>query len=295
MHWLRSALLRIFFCPACHPSVPLTFTEYEAMNTATTHTADKLGLSPRVPLSTSLFFLLRTPRLVGWSLILIVLTGTLTWLGYLFSVDLITNVTGSFFTTPPEVTKFWHWPLVWGWTGLKWIFLILSRVVAFYLAFVLAYCLTTPGYVFLSTWAGNRYTARAGEDEAKFTVVGILIDLLEGIKIGALGLVVTVVALIVNFIPVFGQAAVFVIYVFYSALMFIDFPASRYRWNLGRKLRWLRQHQNQAFRLGLLPALVSMIPLLNVFLMALFFPLFTVHTTLNFLAIEGKKDVVSVS
>jgi CysZ protein len=232
---------------------------------------------------------------VGWSLILIALTGTLTWLGYLLSVDLINNFTGSFFTTPPEVTKFWHWPLVWGWTGLKWIFLILSRVVAFYLAFVLAYCLTTPGYVFLSTWAGNRYTQRAGENEATFTVGGVLIDLLEGIKIGALGLVVTVAALLVNFIPVFGQAAVFVIYVFYSALMFIDFPASRYRWNLGRKLRWLRQHQNQAFRLGLLPAIVSMIPLLNVFLMALFFPLFTVHTTLNFLAIEGKKDIVSTS
>jgi len=38
---------------------------------------------------------------------------------------------------------------------------------------------------------------------------------------------------------------------------------------------------------------ISMIPLLNVFLMALFFPLFTIHVTLNFLVIEGRKEVVS--
>jgi CysZ protein len=112
------------------------------------------------------------------------------------------------------------------------------------------------------------------------------------VKIGAIGLLVTVAALLANFIPVIGPVAVFVIYVFYSSLMFIDFPASRYRWSLGEKLRWLRQHRAQSFRLGLLPALISMIPLLNVFLMALFFPLFTVHTTLNFLAIEGEKEIV---
>ncbi|MGD9949390.1 MAG: EI24 domain-containing protein, partial [Desulfobulbus sp.] len=95
-----------------------------------------------------------------------------------------------------------------------------------------------------------------------------------------------------NFIPVAGQAAVFCIYAFYSALMFVDYPASRYRWSLGRKLSWLRHHHNQAFRLGLFPAMISMVPLLNVFLMALLFPLFTVHTTLNFLAIEGgNKDM----
>ncbi|MGD9948728.1 MAG: cysteine biosynthesis protein, partial [Desulfobulbus sp.] len=119
-----------------------------------------------VPLSFSFAFLLRHPRLLGWSLILVLVTGSLTWAGYLFSIDLINHFTGSFFTTPPAVEKFWQWLLLWGWTGLKWIFMILTRVVAFYLAFVVAYSLTTPGYVFLSTWTGNLYSPRAGEGEA---------------------------------------------------------------------------------------------------------------------------------
>lgn len=241
-----------------------------------------------VPLGFSCAFLMRHPRLVGWSLVLVLITGALTWAGYVFSVDLIDHLTGSFFTTPPMVEKFWQWPLLWGWTALKWVFLILTRVVAFYLAFVVAYSLTTPGYVVLSTWTGNRFSPRAGQGEAKLTVGGVLIDLWEGVKIGAMGLLVSVVALMANFIPVVGQAAVFFLYAFYSALMFVDYPASRYRWSLGQKLWWLRRHHNQAFRLGLFPAMISMVPLLNVFLMALFFPLFTVHTTLNFLTIEDR-------
>ncbi|MBV5319298.1 MAG: EI24 domain-containing protein [Desulfobulbaceae bacterium] len=245
-----------------------------------------------VPLRTSFAFLFRHPRLLLWSLALVVLTGVLTWSGYLVSVGLTDQFTGTFFSSPPTVERFWHWPLLWGWTALKWVFLVLSRVVAFYLAFLVAYCLTTPGYVFLSTWAGNRYTEKAGEGEATFTLVGMLIDLREGAKIGALGLLVTVAALLANFIPVIGQVSVFVLYVFYSALMFVDFPSSRYRWSLGRKLRWVGEHRSQCFRLGLLPAVISMIPLLNVFLMALFLPLLTIHTTLNFLAIEGKKEIV---
>lgn len=249
-------------------------------------------MPPWVPFSYSLFFLFRNPRLLGWSLILVVLTGSLTWLGYLLSVDLINQVTGSFFTTPPTVEKFWHWPLQWGWTGLKWIFFVLSRVIAFYVAFILAYTMTTPGYVFLSTWAGNRYCEQAGQGEATLTLSGALIDLREGVKIGAMGMMVTVVALFANFIPVIGQVSVFVLYAFYSALMFVDYPSSRYRWTLGQKLSWIRVHSGQAFRLGLFPAMLSMIPLLNIFLMALFFPLFTIHTTLNFLVIEGRKEFV---
>jgi len=265
------------------------------MNRPASNSSPTAVSPPWVPLSFSFSFLCRYPRLLGWSLVLVVLTGTLTWFGYLFSVDLIDQLTGSFFLAPPSVEKFWHWPLLWGWTALKWIFLVLSRVVAFYLAFVVAYSLTTPGYVFLSTWAGNRYCEQAGEGEATLTLTGALVDLVEGIKIGAMGLVVTVVALMANFIPVLGQAAVFVLYAFYSALMFVDYPASRYRWTLGEKLLWLRRHHTQAFRLGLLPAMISMIPLLNVFFMALFFPLFTIHTTLNFLVIEGRKELVSAS
>lgn len=262
------------------------------MNTTQFSTMHNRPQAAWVPLSSSLSFLFRYPRLLGWSLILVILTGSITWFGYLYAIDLTKQFTGTFFTDPPTVERFWHWPLLWGWTALKWMYAILSRVIAFYLAFVLAYSLTTPGYVFLSTWAGNRYCEQAGEGEATFNVSGALVDLVEGIKIGAMGLVVTVAAMMANFIPVVGQISVFVLYAFYSALMFVDYPSSRYRWTLGRKIGWLRQHARQAFRLGMLPALISMVPLLNIFLMALFFPLFTIHTTLNFLEIEGRRDRV---
>lgn len=222
-----------------------------------------------------------------------VLTGAFTWLGYVYAIDLTNQFTGTFFADPPTVERFWHWPLLWGWTVLMWLYAILSRVIAFYLAFVLAYSLTTPGYVVLSTWTADRYSeqARTGEaGDTAFSFSGAVTDLVEGIKIGAMGLVVTVVAVLVNCIPVVGQIAVFVCYALYSALMFVDFPASRYRWTLGRKIGWLRQHFRQAFRLGIFPALISLVPVLNIFLMALFFPLFTIHTTLNFLEIEGRGD-----
>lgn len=262
------------------------------MNPVNPHPASEAQPSPWVPLPSAFSFLLRHPRLLGWSLVLVVLTGCLTWLGYLFSVHLIDHFTGSYFSTPPVVEHLWHWPLFWGWTAGKWVFLVLSRVVAFYLAFLLAYCLTTPGYVFLSTSAGNHFTEKAGEGEAAYTLAGILTDLLEGMKIGAIGLLATVAALLANFIPVVGQVTVFVIYVFYSTLMLIDFPSSRYRWSLGQKLRWVRQYWYQSFRLGLLPAVISMVPIFNVVLMALLLPLLTIHTTLNFLAIEGRKEMV---
>lgn len=260
------------------------------MKTAYSQPFDQAAPPAWVPLGASLFFLLRHPRLVGASLVLMVLTGLFTWLGYELAVDFIAQFTGSFFSTPPAVERFWHWPLLWGWTALKWVFVVLSRVVAFYLAFLVAYSLTTPGYVLLSTWAGNRFGGGAGEGEATLTLAGALVDLVEGLKIGAVGLLVTAIALPLNFIPVIGQAAVFCLYVFYSALMFVDYPASRYRWSLGQKVRWLRSHRWQTFRLGLLPAVFSMAPLLNIFLMALCFPLFTVHTTLNFLTLEGRAS-----
>jgi CysZ protein len=48
-------------------------------------------------------------------------------------------------------------------------------------------------------------------------------------------------------------------------------------------------YNKHSFRLGIFPALISMVPVINIFFMALFFSLFTVHTTLNFIAIEQRR------
>ena len=247
---------------------------------------NQIPAAPWIPLSSSLGFMLRRRRLLGWSLILVVITFCLTWVGYLFTVNLISDLTGDFFVNAPDSTTIWGWIKHKGWLASSWMFTIVSRIVAFYLAFLLAYTISTPGYVFLSTAAEKLHAGEHFDPDASLTPLGILRDILEGVKIAIFGILLTIVALFLNFVPGIGQAAVFLLYTYYSALLFIDYPASRRRWSLGRKINWLQVHSNSAFRIGILPAFVSMIPIVNIFAMALLFPLLTIHATLNFSAIE---------
>lgn len=239
-----------------------------------------------IPLWSSLGFLLRSPQLLGWSVLLVVLTFALTWGGYLLAVGFIDGQTAGFLQQAPEASGIWGWIKHLGWQVLRWTFFFVTRIIAFYAAFVVAYTLSAPGYIFLSGATEKKYFGSAFEGDAPLTLKGFVIDIQEGVKIGALGLVVTVVALSVGFVPLFGQIAVLFFYTCYSALMFIDYPASRRRWSLGRKMGWLRRHGRLTLHLGILPAVVSLIPLMNIFLMALLFPLFTVHATLNFSVLE---------
>jgi len=248
-----------------------------------------------ISLPRALAFLLKSPQLLGWSLLLVLLTAALTWLGYLEAIHLVDTWTAPFFQHPPEQSGWIGWLQGKGWLAARYLFLAISRITAFYLAFLVAYCCTTPGYVFLASATEKKYQGNSLSHNTRSGLHTILVDLLEGIKIGLLGLVVTVIALVVNFVPVVGQGLVFLLYAFYSALMFIDYPASNRHWSLKRKISWVKKHKNRAIRLGLLPALISLVPLLNILLMALCFPLFTVHTTLNFITVEAKFEVHSRS
>ncbi len=242
-----------------------------------------------IPLTYSFAFLLRSPRLLGWSIILTLVTMAFTWAGYLLTVDFVDGLTGNFFLTQPEAIGIWGWTKYLGWEVVRWSFLILTRIIAFYLSFLVAYSLSAPGYVFLSTATEKIHAGEHFEPDAALNLKGILIDLWEGIKIGCLGILVTVAALMANFIPGVGQIVVFLLYTYYSALMFVDYPSSRRRWSLGEKISWLRKHNKQSFRLGAFPALVSLVPVLNIFFIAIIFPLMTVHSTLNFAAIENNN------
>ena len=244
-----------------------------------------------ISLWSSMVFLCRSPRLLGWSLLLVLLTFGLTWGGYLLVIGSIDARTAGFFQQAPEAVGIWGWMKGLGWQAMKWTFIVVSRVAAFYLAFLLAYTLSAPGYVFLSSATERKQAGKGFEEDAAFTLQGVMIDLLEGLKIGLLGLLVTVVALILSFVPLLGQLLVLLLYTWYSTLMFLDYPTSRRRWSLGRKIGWLFRHTRTAFRLGFLPAVISLIPIVNIFLMALIFPLFTVHVTLNFSAMaQAEKE-----
>ena len=245
--------------------------------------------APTIPLSTSISFLLGRKQLLGWSVVLIALTVVLTWAGFLLTTGLVDHYTASFFDDGPARQGWWGYIKYGGWLAAKYLYVLVTRIIAFFLAFLLAYTLTTPFYSFLSNSAEKIFWGKEFKEDDGFSLAGIAKDLFEGAKIALFGLLVTIVALAVGFVPIVGQLAVFLIYTYYSALMFVDYPASRRRWGLGKKLFWLRHYSGHTLRLGLIPAAVSMIPLLNVFLLAFIFPLFTVHATLNFSAVEASQ------
>lgn len=228
----------------------------------------------------------RRKRLLGWSLLLFLATIGLTTAGYTLSVDLVDSLVSGFLADPPSAEGIFGWIKHGGWVLAQWLYLLITRIVSFYLAFLVAYALTSPGYAFLSVAAEKLHTGDQFEPDAGLSLGYILIDIFEACKIALFGVLVTVAALMVNFIPGIGQAIVFLLYTYYSALMFVDYPSSRRRWSLGRKISWIRQHGSTSFKIGVLPALVSMIPVLNIFLMSLIFPVMTIYSTLNFSAIE---------
>lgn len=237
----------------------------------------------------ALGFMLQRKRLLGWSLLLFLATVGITAAGFDLSTDYIDSIAGQFLSTPPDSSTIWGMIKHKAWIAGKYLFIIITRIVSFYLAFLIAYCITTPGYVFLSIAAEKLHAGKEFIPDENISVKLVLLDLLEGIKIGLFGIIITVVALVMNFVPLIGQAAVFLVYTYYSALMFIDYPASRKHWSLGQKIHWIRSHSSDAFRLGLVPAIISMIPLLNIFLLSLLFPLLTIHSTLNFCSIESAE------
>jgi len=232
----------------------------------------------------------KTKRLLGYSAILFAVTIALTWFGYMVTTGYADTLISGYFNNPPAAAGVWGWIKHSGWVTGQWFLLVISRIVAFYLSFLFSYSLTTPGYVLLSGAAEKVQLGENFDPEAGFSVRGALVDLVEGIKIGLYGVLVTLAALFVNFIPVIGQIVVFLLYTYYSALMFIDYPASRRRWTLSRKISWISANRMIAFRLGFVPALLSMVPFLNIFLLALFFPVLTIHATLNFANREPHLD-----
>jgi CysZ protein len=225
-------------------------------------------------------------KLLALSFALFVITALLTWIGYSLSVNTIDQATAGFTSVAPVTDTLWGWVKYSAWVVGTWLLLLVSRLVAFYLSFLLAYSLTAPGYALLSVGAERLTAGERFEADAAFTLAGIFRDILEGLKIALFGLVVTLAAFFVSTLPVLGQLIAVLLYTFYSTLMFIDYPASRRRWSLGQKIMWLRSHMSLALRLGLLPALLSMIPLVNIFVVALLFPLLTIHATINFSATQ---------
>ena len=125
-----------------------------------------------IPLTTSVAFIVKKPLLFGWSLFLVLATIALTWLGFQLTTGFFDNLTKSFFTTAPATESIWGWIKYGGWQSSKWLFLLVSRILAFYLAFLTAYSLSAPLYAFLSTAAEKLYSGGAFEFDDGFSLKG---------------------------------------------------------------------------------------------------------------------------
>ena len=241
-----------------------------------------------IPLTRSFSFLFGHFRILLLSLLLFAVTIVVAWLFYQISAYCIDLFIARHFTDLPASDSFLGWVNHYTHLVFKWIFIIASQIISIYIAMLFAYSLTTPGYAFLSA-AVERISLGGKFNDETLSIHGLAIDFIEGCKIGLFGAGITLVALFVNFIPAIGQFLVFFLYCYYSSLMFIDYPASRRRWSLGRKILWLWNNPVVGLRLGFLPALVSFLPIVNLFFMAILFPVLTIHATLNFTVLDSSS------
>jgi len=79
------------------------------------------------PLTSALGFIFRHARILLISLVLVALTGLLTWVGYLATIHLANGLTGHFFQQAPGAEGISGWFLIKGWWLLKILFLIVRR------------------------------------------------------------------------------------------------------------------------------------------------------------------------
>jgi CysZ protein len=168
--------------------------------------------------------------------------------------------------------------------------MISTRLIAFYIALLVGYSITAPGYMFLSNSTEKIDETGSMEGEG-FEIEMLVDDLIEGLKIAGMGIVTAFFLFFITFVPVFGIIVAFIVLMFYSTLMFIDFPTSKRHWTLSQKFEWIYRHPMVAARLGFIPALIGLIPVFNVLFIAFLFPIFTIHTTRNFrLILENEKN-----
>lgn len=200
----------------------------------------------------------------------------------------ISSLTAPFFDKEPLTESFFDYIYFFGWVITRIVFKAVAAIVVFYAAFIFSYTITSPLYSFISIIAEDIYFGRP-EDDADFTIEGILEDVLQALKIAGMALIFTVFAFFVNFVPVIGQITAVAIYIVINSLMLLDFPTSRRRWSLSEKTVWVRKNLITTLRIGSFPTIISMIPFVNSFILAFLFPLFVVHATMNFASVEKAK------
>ena len=237
----------------------------------------------------SIKYLFSNGKLVVASLAAVLFMILLSILMYHQISSWFSSLTVAFFNKPPALDAFLDYIYYAGWWIVKVLFKAIVIIVSFYVSFVISYTVCSPLYSFISIIAEDIHFGKP-DDNADFNFEGVVEDVFQAMKIAGITVLLSVGAFFINFIPVIGQILAIAIYIWANSLMLIDFPASRRRWEMKKKLLWTKENPIASLRIGTLPTLLSMLPFINIILLAFLFPLLVVHSTLNFVAYENRRD-----
>ncbi|MGI6393253.1 MAG: EI24 domain-containing protein [bacterium] len=229
-------------------------------------------------------------KLLVASLAVVLIMILVTIFSYHYISSWISSLVAPFFDESPLVEEFFDYFYYVGWLAVSVIFKGVTVVVVFYLSFIFAYILVSPLFSFISLIAEDLLFGKP-DDNAEFSLEIIAEDIIQSLKVAIVAFLCTFFAFFVNFVPIVGQITAIMLYVVVNSLLLIDFPASRRRWRLSTKMGWLKQSPFVTLRIGSVPTLISMIPFVNSIVLAFLYPLFVVHSTMNFLQIEGSDSL----
>ncbi len=234
-----------------------------------------------VYLSETMHFFVEHKILFFYSTMILALTFIVTIFMSSFVISQVHSLTGDFFSTAPKYNTFYTQTLYFLWVAGKFVFNLIIGLIALYVSFIVSYTLSSPLYSKLANIT-EKFFKGEPEPSETFSITQIIFDIKEALKVSAIMFFFSIIALFSNFIPVVGQIIAFLIYLFVNALLLIDFSASENRLSLSEKISWIFKHKILSGNIALFPTLISLIPIINIFIFVLIFPFYVVHATLNF-------------
>lgn len=145
------------------------------------------------------------------------------------------------------------------WTDiLKWTFLIISRVLVFFIYALfyknLVFIILSPVLAFLSEKADERATGKVHP----FSWAQLLGDVIRGVRLAVRNLFIeiglTLLLLLFGFVPIVGLISPFLILAmqsYFYGFSMLDYSCERYKMNTRESVQFVRQHKGLAIGLGL--------------------------------------------
>ncbi len=242
-----------------------------------------------ISLSESINFFFRNKSMLFASFIIIAITFMVSIIAQSLVGDLVEH-SGFFLVNEPAkpvdlIGEIWSF----AWTLLHGLYIVFVRITVFYITFFIAYTFSSPLYSLISFFTEKIFKGGRVDDDVPLSFDQAVKDIIEALKLTIVVFAVSIASFFVSAIPLFGPLISFGGFVMINALILFDFAAARKGWSLKKKIQWTWNNKVTSFKIGFIPALVSMIPIFNIFFLVFIYPVFTVYGTLNFILTEDRK------